>query len=237
MSLNNIYKNPILLQKSQHASLKISRKQSYAFASAMNSVPVTGTEFFQASRNYPIFFVKAGEERLIPIAIVSFKQNAHDLGDTWQGVYVPAFLRRYPFVLSGDHNVLIDESAPHFSETEGEALFGEDGEPSDFLIEIVKFLEFVDTSFQLTEAFTKAMVELDLLKPFDSTVKFGDSSVRLNDLLCLDEAKLHQTLDEEQAYEWFQKGWLAWSHAHLHSLGSIGEVVKRHQAEAVPLGQ
>lgn len=229
MSSNNIYKNPVLLQKTKHAGLKVGRDQNYAFASAMNSVPVAGSEFFQASRNYPIFFVKAAEERLIPIVIVSFKQDSHDLGDNWQGVYVPAFLRRYPFVLSGDRNVLIDESAPHFSETEGEALFGDDGEPSDFLKEIVKFLEFVDASYQLTEAFTKAITELDLLKPVDSSVKFGDSSVRLNDLLCIDETKLHQSLDKDQAFEWFQNGWLAWSFAHLHSLGSIGEVIKRHK--------
>ena len=231
MSSANIYQNPVLLQKGKHASLKLKRDQNYAFASAMNSVPVAGSEFFQASRNYPIFFVKAGEERVIPIAIVSLKQNTHDLGDAWKDVYAPAFLRRYPFVLSNDRNVLIDETAPHFSDTEGEALFGEDGEPSDFLKEIIRFLEFVDASYQLTEEYSQAVSDLDLLKPFDSTVKFGESSVKLNDLLCIDEKKLHDALDKEKTFEWFQKGWLAWSHAHLHSLGSIGEVVKRHQAQ------
>jgi len=128
--------------------------------------------------------------------------------------------------------VLIDHEAPHFSETEGEALFEGEGEPTTFLKDIVKFLEFVDASYQMTEAYTKAIVDKSLLKPFDSTIKFHDNSVKLNDLFCVDEKKMHESLDKEEVNDWFKKGWLAWTHAHLHSLGSIEEVVKRHKPGA-----
>lgn len=227
MSSLMFYSKPIALDKNLHKNLKLKRQDSYVFAQDANSIPVAGFEFFEASRSFPIFFARNKNGDYLPIAILSLRQTGHDLGPTWKDAYVPAYVRRYPFVLSSDGMVLFDESAPHMQENEGEALFDDAGEPTTFTRDIVKFLETVDQGYRLTEAFSKALAEKAILEPFKGQIKYGQSTINLGDLYSINEKKLHEVLSEKEVAEWFNKGWLAWSHAHLHSLGSVHEIIKR----------
>lgn len=233
MSSLMFYKNPIALDKNKHKTHKLKKQGGYDFANETNSIPVAGFEFFEASRSFPIFFVKNKNDEYVPIAILSFRPNGHDLGDSWEGVYVPAYVRRYPFVLSNDGLVLFDSEAPHIQEEEGEALFNDDGEPSEFTNDVLKFLESVDRGYRATEAYVKALSEKELLKRFDGKVNFSDGELNLGEVYTVDEQKLHESLSETEVNEWFKKGWLAWTHAHLHSIGSVNEVLKRAQKAAL----
>jgi len=188
---------------------------------------VAGFEFFEASRSFPIFFVKNKSEEFVPIAILSFRANGHDLGDTWEGVYVPSYIRRYPFVLSNDGLVLFDSDAPHIQEKEGDDLFTAEGEPSEYMNSVLKFLESVDQGYRATEIYVKALAEKELLKRFDGKINFSDGALDLGDVYAVDEKKLHEILDEAEVAKWFKQGWLAWTYAHLHSIGSVNEVIKR----------
>lgn len=221
------YKSPIPLDRKLHKNFKLQRQTTYEFANNSNSVPVAGLEFFQASRNYPILFVKNQNAEFIPIAVLSLKSAGHDLGENWDDVYVPAFIRRYPFILTGEGNVLFDKEAPHLQETEGEALFDDDGEPTKVLKDILGFLEQVDFGYKTTEEYCKVLAEKELLEPFKGTVKFSDTAVKLDQLYAINEKKFYE-LEDKDIVDWFKKGWMAWTHAHLHSLNSMGEVVKRH---------
>ncbi len=232
MSSLMFYKNPIALDKNKHKTFKLKKQSGYDFANSTNSIPVAGFEFFEASRSFPIFFVKNKNEEYIPIAILSFRANGHDLGDTWQGAYVPAYVRRYPFVLSNDGLVLFDSEAPHVQEEEGDALFDESGEPSAFTNDILKFLETVDRGYRATEEFVKALTEKELIERFEGKVNFSDGALNLGEVYVVNEKKLHEALNESEAYQWFKKGWLAWTHAHLHSIGSVNEVLKRARSAA-----
>ncbi len=221
------YNDVVALDKNKHKDLKLDRSVGLTFAKSANSVAVAGFEFFEASRSYPIFFVNR-EETYFPIAVLSFRKEGHELGDaSWPGVYVPAYMRRYPFMLSTDGVVVVDQSAEHLKETEGEALFTGEGEPSDFLKKHIEFLKVVDQGFKLTEEFCKSLAEKDLFKLFEGKVSFRQGEVNLGEVYVIDEKKMHADLNEAEVYEWFNKGWIAWSHAHLHSVGSLGEVMKR----------
>ncbi len=223
------YQEPVALEKKKHVDLKLDRQQNYAHAANINSVPVGGMEFFQASRDFPILFIKNAKDEYLPMAILSLRENTHDLGDTWEGAYVPAFVRRYPFILTSEKVVMFDAKAPHFQSGEGDALFKAEDEPTDALKEIVNFLEAVDANFKRTEEFSKAVAEKELFEPYKATVKFDNAQVRLDDLYVINEKKLHEALDKDTLHEWFNKGWVAWTHAHLHSLGSIPEIIQRQR--------
>ena len=229
MSTLMFYSKPVALDKKKHLNFKIKRQDNYNFAAKANSLPVAGFEFFEASRNFPIFFVKNSAAGYIPIAILSFRKDGHDLGENWQGVYAPAYIRRYPFVLSSEGLVLFDEDAPHVQEAEGDALFNAEGEATETTNELVGFLKTVDTGFRLTEEFTKALAEKDIVEPFKGQIKVEGGALNLGDLYAINEKKMHEALSESDVNEWFKKGWLAWAHAHLHSIGSIGEIIKRAQ--------
>ncbi|WP_045857093.1 SapC family protein [Teredinibacter purpureus] len=224
------YQEPVALEKKKHVDLKLNRKQNYAFANNVNSVPLGGIEFFQTSRDYPILFVKNEKGEYLPMAILSLKKDSHDMGDSWEDVYIPAFIRRYPFALTPEKVVMFDNKAPHFQEDEGDRLFEEEDKPTETLQQVVGFLEAVDKSYRATEEYAKALGEKDLFEPYNATIKFQNGEVKMSDLHCINEKKLQEALSPEELQTWFKNGWLAWTYAHLHSLGSVGELVKRQRA-------
>lgn len=229
MSSLMFYKNIVPLDKKKHKDLKLVRNAGLGFASKSNSVAVAGFEFFEASRNYPIFFIKNKDGAFVPLAILSLRKDGHELGDeNWSDVYIPAYVRRYPFMMANDGVIVIDDESSHLSETEGEPLFGEDGEPSEQLKGLIEFLNVADRGFRQTEEFCKAVAAKELFKKFEGKVTFGQNgSINMGDVYAIDEKKMHESLNEAEVYEWFNKGWIAWAHAHLHSVGSLSEVIKR----------
>lgn len=230
------YKKPVPLKKTDHLKLKLKRPENLKFADKANSVPVAGSEFFACSRNHPVMFVKNSSDEFVPIALLSFTSEGHNLGDHWEGVYIPAYVRRYPFVLEANKGiVMFDEEYAQLQEEEGEALFDDKGEATETLQNIVKFLEQVDRGYRATEGYVKALVEKDLLKPCQNTIKFSDNTLKLDSLYVIEEKAFVEALSDEEVVEWFKKGWIAWTYAHLNSVGSFGEVVKRlKKKEAEP---
>ena len=99
------YKAAVPVSKEQHASFSIDTTRDYGFAGAVNSVPLTATEFPYAARDYVIVF--AGEEIPMPLSILGVQQDRNafvsDDGE-WQGRYIPAFVRRYPFVFASSED-------------------------------------------------------------------------------------------------------------------------------------
>ena len=221
----HFYNDPIPLEKTKHVNLKIDREPNFDYAEHVNSVPVAGMEFFKSSRHFPVVFVKNKDDSYIPIAMLSLRPSGHDYGNKWEDKYVPNYIRRYPFVLSNDGLVLVDSEAKQLSEDKGEALFLEGGEATDTLKEIVSYLEQLQVSYNITEEFTKALVEKDMLEPFSPSVKIGGATINLGELYIISEKKLVE-LNEKESYEWLRKGWIAWSYAHLHSLEAINILVR-----------
>jgi hypothetical protein len=224
------YQNPTPLDKQKHSDITLKRQENYNFAADVNSVPVAGFELFECSRHFPVFFFKNANDVYLPLALLSLRTQGHDLGEKWEDAYVPAYIRRYPFMLSEEGMVIIDADADHFKSSEGDKLFEGEGEPTDALKEIVGFLQSLDKGYKATEEFCTQLKEKDLFKNSDRSVRINDAAINLNDLYVIDEKKMHEVLSEQEVNEWFKKGWLAWAHAHLHSLGAIGQIVKRANA-------
>ena len=222
------YEDPVMLDKVKHKNLKFKKLSDLKFATDINSVPVAGFEFFSCSRHFPVMFVKNANDSFIPVALLSLTAKGHNLGDQWEGYYIPSFIRRYPFVLeSGQGMVMMDQAAPQLQENEGEALFTPEGEPAKFLQEIMVFLDSCDKGYKVTEEYTKALQDKGVLEPFKGTVKFTDTTLKLDHLYVVNEKKFHDSMKDNEIVEWFKNGWLAWTNAHLHSISAMPEVVKR----------
>lgn len=223
------YKNPVPLDKTKHKNLKLKKLDNLNFASTVNSVPVAGFEFFQCSRNHPVMFVKNAKDEFLPIALLSLLSEGHHLGEKWQDVYVPGFVRRYPFIMGDDGKglVMIDEEAEQLQEEEGDNIFTEEGEPSEFLQKVMQFLNTMDKEYRATTEYCKALKEKGLLQPCKSTIKFTDTTLKLDHLYVVGDKEFHESLSDEETAEWFKKGWIAWTYAHIHSMGAMPEVVKR----------
>ena len=164
------YSSPEPLSKEAHAKLGIKNLDApYAFTARTHLVPLTVTEFGPAALCYPIIFI--GPE-LTPVAVmgVNADQNlfVDEKGAYAADAYLPAYVRRYPFVLANDAAaqrmvVCIDSKAPMISD-HPDAPFFENGEPSAFTRGAIEFCNNFEQEAQRTLSFVGLLKELDLLE-------------------------------------------------------------------------
>ena len=238
------YDKPVALNKTAHNNLRMKpARGDFSFARTTNSVILAGVEFSEAAKEYPIVFAKAGEG-VVPVALLGVR-NAENLfvaeDGSWDARYVPAFVRRYHFVLAetgttAQRVVCIDEGYPGFSTDEGEPLFV-DNEPTPTLLQAINFLEDYQTQYLRTELFLKRLQALDLLVGLNARVDLVDGQqFGLSGLLVVDEKKL-LALDDAEALVLFKSGELAWIYCHLMSLGCLSTMVDRIAAATASVKQ
>ena len=226
------------------------------FAMSTHSVPLTGAEFGLAARDLLIVFAGADAASAGPIALLGLRQNENlyvDAQGQWApDIYVPAFVRRYPFVLgekpqgqdAGDFTVFLDERFEGFNSAEGERLFNEDGTDTELLTNAVGFLREFQQNVDRTRWFMQQLVKHDLLESRNVQLRKGgdtDSSpaITLNGLFMVNEEKV-RALDEKVTLEFLREGVFGWIYAHLLSLANLDRLAQRlsvrEQAEAAAAG-
>lgn len=222
------YEKPAPLAKDKHKNLRFKKLDNYAFASRVNTIPVSGPEFFPCSRNHPVMFAETGNGGFLPMALLSLTSQSHQLGDRWEGVYVPTFVKRYPFALAENKGiVMIDEEAAHFNGKDGELLFDDAGEPTPVLQDMLKYLDTLDQAHRQTLDYTRALKVKGLLQRSQSIVQLVDREIKLDNFFVVNEKDLYSALTDEEIVDWYYKGWIAWTYAHIHSIGSVNEILKR----------
>jgi hypothetical protein len=228
------YQKPVPLNAKSHGSWRISRGDlHFGFAADINSVLLAGIEFIEACKEYPIVFAKSGDS-LVPVALLGLRGTRNlfvSEQGRWLGRYVPAFIRRYPFVLADAPDqeqkvVCIDEAYAGFNQPDGEDLF-EDGKARPVLDKAIEFLMEYQQQYLRTETLVKRLQANQLLTKINARVTANDGQeTALDGLLVVDEKKLLE-LDDEKSLTLFRSGELAWIYAHLISIANIGTLATR----------
>jgi hypothetical protein len=235
------YEKPVLLDRARHKRLRVRPSSSFAFARKANSVYLTGVEFNEAMKEYPIVFTRAATGRVVPVAMLGLRSRENLFVDDearWTARYVPAFVRRYPFVLAqlaGEQlGVCIDEAYPGFNLEEGEQLFDGNGANTPFLANAVDFLERYQREFTRTEAFCRRLEQFGLLKEMNAQASLTDGrSFAVSGLHVVDEPKL-MTLPDAVALSLFRSGELHLVSMHLASLSNMQLLVDRMAQRPAP---
>ena len=237
-----IYESAVPVTTERHGKSSVEVRGDYGFSKSVNSVPLMAVEFPHAAAEYAIVF-SGTPEACIPAVILGMRadQNLY-LGaqGRWQAKYVPAFLRRYPFVFSSSQDgktfmLCIDEAFPGFNQAgRGERLFGDDKKPSPYVANVLKFLEQYQIEFRRTQAFCKKLVELKLLEPMRAQASLGSgeklalvgftavSRERLKALPAATLAELARTDELELLY------------LHLQSMRNFSAMAARMGGRAAP---
>ncbi len=242
------YVSPEPLNREQHAKLAlVHNDKPYSFASAGTAVPLTVTEFAPAALSFPVIF--AGEER-VPLAVMGLNQGenlfVHEDGSFTVGGYVPAYIRRYPFVLAADETqdrliVCIDKGSSLLSETGQTPLFDEKGEPTEYTQNCIKFCDDFEVERRRTDSFVQLLKDNDLFElktavftPTDAAGNPGEPQT-VAEYYGVSEDKLN-ALPIEKLKELQTSGALAQIYAHLVSLVGwdklIAVAMVRQQAAA-----
>jgi hypothetical protein len=221
------------LNKTEHATTKITKQNSAAHFSTEHMLPVVVHEFVVAGAEFPIVFVKANDS-LQPVAMLGLavKQNLFVKDNQWQGVYMPRAVRNYPLMLVKNKAeedrllVALDESSERISKEEGFALFNEDGSESEFLAHRKEQLaEYIEMG-QITRNFVEKLQSLELIKEQVLTLNVNGEERRINGIHLIDEQKLNE-LSDEKFLELKKNGYLTAIFAHLMSLQHTQKLVRK----------
>ena len=230
-----IYESAVPMSASRHGSLCLEEVADYSFSAGINAVPLMAVEFIRAATEYAIVFAEVRDD-VLPATVLGVRpdQNLFLSEDSkWQAKYVPAFIRRYPFVFSATNErkivtLCIEESHPGLnSEGRGQRLFGDDGKPSPYTEKVLKFLKEYQIHFERTRRFGKRLKELGLLEPMQAQVTTPKGEkLTLGGFMTVPRKKL-RALDGEALASLAKTDELELLYLHLYSMRNFQGVKDR----------
>jgi hypothetical protein len=196
-----IYESATPVSASRHARHSVAPVPDFSFSAEVNAVPLMAVEFLRAANEYPIVFAGTGEE-VVPSVVLGVRGNQNlylSPERKWQADYIPAFIRRYPFVFSSSSDeksltLCIDTAYPGVNtDGLGERLFSDDGKPTGYTERVLKFLQDYQAQFERTRAFARRVSELGLLEPMQAQVTTpAGEKLTLNGFFGVSREKLRQ---------------------------------------------
>ena len=229
-----IYERAVPVNPRDHRDVSVKAGADFGFAKEVNSVPLMGVEFDLASVEYPIVFVNDGAN-VMPAALLGIRDNENlyiDGNGAWNAKYLPAFVRRYPFVFSSDDSktftLCLDEEFHGVNRRgQGERLFDTDGNGTQYLQNVLNFLQAYQAQYEATQAFVKRLSDLVLFEPTQAqfTLRNGQT-ITLGGFMVVNRTKL-KGLSGEALAQLNASGDLDLVYAHLHSQRNFTPTAER----------
>jgi hypothetical protein len=237
-----MFEKVVPVNKDRHAGKKIRLTAHFQFASRFHVAYLTAHEFARAAGIYPIVFLEDKEnDEFRPVALMGLDAGENlfiDGEGMWDAAYIPAIIRRYPFALSkadeaDRYVVCVDEASELLSDTDGAPMFDENGNPTQVIDNVKRYLGELQQMDQMTKDFGQYLVQNNLLTPLNMRVNAADQVRNITGCYVINEERLNNFTDAK-FLEIRQKGYLPAVFAHLISLSQIERLVtlKKRRAEA-----
>jgi hypothetical protein len=229
-----LYERAVPVNPRQHREVSIRTGSDYTFAKNVNSVPLMAVEFELSCPEYAIVFAGDGNA-VMPVALLGIRDSENlyvEDNGAWNSKYLPAFVRRYPFVFSSTDGarftLCLDEEFPGVNKRGlGERLFDAEGERTLYLQRVLSFLQAYQAQFEATRAFTQRLVDLDLLEGMQAqfTLRSGQR-VTLGGFMTVNRNRL-RALSGDVLARLATTGDLDLIYAHLHSQRNFTPTAER----------
>ncbi len=230
------YKDLVPLNSNEHADWKTKSLDDAKFMEGQHAIPLTIEEFIPASRSYPIIF--SDSENPVPLILMGLNEGVNifmdDNGQFTNPVYLPAYIRRYPFLLAR-LNPQSDELSLCFDPTsnvvgampdeEAALPLFDDAKPSENTQNILKFCEDFERAGANTQAFMAELKKYDLLMDGEVSIQQVDVEKPFiyRGFKMVDEEKL-RGLSGDKLRKMNQNGMLPLVYAHLFSLQLMRDI-------------
>lgn len=234
MAIPLFYHDVVALNSETHRELHLKPlEHPLEFARQANLIPAIIDEFSLAIVDLPIAFLP-GERQPVAVFVAGLRpsENLFITEDgLWDGRYVPAYLRRYPFILGdvedGEPVLCIDQAFEGFDWSEGERLFSDSGEVAEHVHRALTLAVSYRDSAVRTDEFCATLRDMGLLKSvtLDATLPSGEKT-SMHGLLVVDE-EAFAAIGAEDLHKLHQKGFLGPIHFHLVSLAALPALAQR----------
>ena len=236
------------LSSDTHANYKVRPQDSAPFLVGQHAIPITVDEFPLVQRHMPIVF-STGDDA-IPLALMGLNEGVNVfVGDdgklTESTFYVPAYVRRYPYMLARLHpdaqelSLCFDPTSDALGAfDEGDALFA-DGAPTEVTKSILAFNESFEQAGARTQNFMKELRELGLLMDGEVSIQpdGAEQPFVYRGFQMVNEEKLID-LRGDALRKISKSGMLPLLYAHLFSLALMRDIFARQvQLGKTPLPQ
>lgn len=236
------YKDLLPLNSRDHADWKAGTFESAAYIGETHAIPLTSDEFVDAQRHFPIVFT-AGENPL-PIVLFGLNEGVNTFvgadNKITEAIYLPAYARRYPFILAKlqqgneDMSLCFDPSIGVIGKRDdGQALFDAEGEPTEYTKGVLEFCRRFEESGQRTKLFMDELAKLDILMDGEIAITRNDMPDKpfiYRGFRMVDENKLRE-LPADKLEGLSKNGMLMLIHAHLFSLNLMRVIFERQLAQ------
>ena len=244
------YNDLMPLNSQEHGDYRIRATDSAPFLVNQHAVPLTIDEFITAQRFVPIIFSAGGDP--VPLALMGLNEGVNtfldDAGKLRGPAYVPAYVRRYPWMLaklrpdSDELSLCFDPTSQNIGVfDEGEALIA-DGQPTETTTNILKFCEEFEQAAARTGQFVNELKTMDLLMDGEVSIQVPgqEQPFIYRGFQMVNEDKLRD-MRGDQLRKITQNGMLPLIHAHLFSLQLMRDIfqlqVDQGKMPAVPAVQ
>lgn len=228
------YNDLMPLNSRDHASWKSRSTDKAPWLANVHAVPLTAEEFPSAQRFTPIIF--SADEVPVPLALMGLNEGVNvftdESGQLTGNIYVPAYARRYPFMLaklaqdSEELSLCFDPTADLVGEfEEGSALFAE-GQPTEATTAALEFCKNFEEAGMRTQALVEELNKHELLIDGEFSIQRPDQPDQpfiYRGFKMVDQEKLRE-MRGDVLRTWTQSGLLAIVFAHLFSLDLIREI-------------
>ena len=221
------------LNTRDHATWRARGAETAPWLIGQHAVPLTVEEFPQAARHFPIIF--ASGENPVPLALMGLNEGTNVFvdadGKVTQPVYLPAYARRYPFMLakltpdSEELSLCFDPSCNLVGAFEdGEALFDGD-QPAETTKAALQFCEQFEQAGMRTQAFIDELKKHDLLMEGEVAIQQPGSEQPFvyRGFQMINQDKLREVRGDVLR-NWAQSGLLPLVYAHIFSLELMSQV-------------
>ena len=239
------YKDIVPLSRTQKVRL-LKPGEIPDFARGSNSIPISYSEFALVQRDYPIVFLSGeGKGNYVAAAALGMAagEDLFNVGGAWAAnVYVPAYVRRYPFCMAKvtldkvpQQNRLICVEKSYQDDAAGEAMFDPKGQPVGKWKDIERLLTEYETDLERSRGMCSILADYGLLEPFTMQAKFakekGGNAFHVTGMHRVAEARIEH-LNAAQLKNLVKKGILSRVYAHLLSLDNFNKLLDRKATKA-----
>jgi hypothetical protein len=217
---------------------------NWSFARDTHAIPLTVDEFVLAQRNYPIVFGTGSGAA--PLALVGLADGANlyvDAAGQWRpDTYVPAYVRRYPFMLaklrpeSDELSLCVDETSGLFADNQGDALFSGD-QPTQTVKTALEFCDQFEQAIHRTRLFMEEIEGAGLVMDGELSLQIPgrEQPVVYRGFRMINEDKVRE-LRGDQARKWVGNGLMGMIYAHLFSLSQMRDLFAMGERRAAAQG-
>ncbi|MDD4506978.1 MAG: SapC family protein [Sulfurospirillaceae bacterium] len=232
-----MYQNIEIITTVMHSKCGVKAIDSFVYAKELVHAPITIAEFYESCKDYPIFFTKDANGIWSAITMLGYKEKENTFINA-QGIweknrYIPAFIRRYPFVFATQPNthelaLSFDVTCKEDKSTDmGRRFFDDETKITPFLQGVLNFLTQFQNDAKATAEFIKQLDDWGLLEAKTANiVTTTGETVTLEGFYIVNEEKLNH-LSKKKKEELCTKKAIPLITAHLISLSNIQRLGNR----------